>query len=611
MKTRKILFSALALVLLVAFMATPVFAEKADGAITGVSIAGTATVGQELTATAAGTPTGTVTYAWYREAKGDITDATKVTTAISGATSATYTLVSADVGNYVYAKATDPGTDGGTAKSFIAKTAVVTPLKTAAEAVKTMKIGEGDDFATDAVKTEGVIAKTGALKLSDIKVELEDDWTAQFSVQTGTAAAKVIAADKIATTTAKIGDKITIVMKAKGPASTAAETPKYLITVAAKELTAVADAALDIANEQITATALSSGTDLYYRVTKAAGAAFAEADKPKAGKWVKAALPLDISKLIGKNPIIIEIVTGTATALPGNDDVATTVFYVMGRPDKIKEKIAIKATGGIEDTVSGGQVAVLEGTTALVQEYKYFTDVAWAPVTATDKYPLGFTAAELWFRQAVVTKKSDETPLTGLTAALAPTPGGPVTKVKLPTAAKDPTVKVDYVKGVVKGSDKWQIYDNANDKWVDMAKADYTFGATENLTNKVLAYNVGYQVRVKAAGAKPASLEAFFIADQIDPAPEETDFAVIGGKLYSKTGYFLTEYKEGTAWKKGLPKLEKDGSLKTNTEIRWQGNAVYRVVASESMKLTWDTTNKVLKFGEDAPAEQGGGGSDD
>jgi hypothetical protein len=85
---------------------------EAGPVISGVpTISGTETVGSTLTATAAsvtGTPTPTRTWQWQRSADGSTGWAD-----ISGATSATYTLVSADENEYVRAVQTETNTSGG------------------------------------------------------------------------------------------------------------------------------------------------------------------------------------------------------------------------------------------------------------------------------------------------------------------------------------------------------------------------------------------------------------------------------------------------------------------------------------------------------------------
>jgi hypothetical protein len=105
----------------------------AGAAITGVSVAGSASVGSTLTATTAGTPAGTVVYTWY-----DCTSAvaaasiSPVSSDPAGCTAnagsgTTYTLVAGDYGFYVTAKAVD---NGATAFVATSTTLVTEPAPT-------------------------------------------------------------------------------------------------------------------------------------------------------------------------------------------------------------------------------------------------------------------------------------------------------------------------------------------------------------------------------------------------------------------------------------------------------------------------------------------------
>jgi hypothetical protein len=91
--------------------------------ISGVTISGVTTQGQTLTATpgtVTGSPTPTVTYQWQRDVAGNASYSN-----ISGATSNTYTLVSADTGNKVRVVATAANGVGSNATANSSATALI------------------------------------------------------------------------------------------------------------------------------------------------------------------------------------------------------------------------------------------------------------------------------------------------------------------------------------------------------------------------------------------------------------------------------------------------------------------------------------------------------
>ena len=122
---------------------------------TTAAVSGTTTVGQSLTGsvTFAGSPTPSVTYQWYRcTASGSATTSVPETcTAITGATSTSYTQTTADAGYFLRFGATATNASGGATSISAATAAVAMPAPTAVDLTTSSDTGSStsDNLTND------------------------------------------------------------------------------------------------------------------------------------------------------------------------------------------------------------------------------------------------------------------------------------------------------------------------------------------------------------------------------------------------------------------------------------------------------------------------------
>jgi hypothetical protein len=152
---------------------------EAAPVISGVpTISGTETVGSTLTATAAsvtGTPTPTRTWQWQRSADGSTGWAN-----ISGATASTYTLVSADLNQYLRVSQIETNTSGGQTRADSAESAATGQITDLSEYAAN---GFEPDFVVDESATSAPFYRSGGSTVGYSDIYTTDTTAGGLSVQ--------------------------------------------------------------------------------------------------------------------------------------------------------------------------------------------------------------------------------------------------------------------------------------------------------------------------------------------------------------------------------------------------------------------------------------------
>lgn len=185
--------------------------------------------------------------------------------------------------------------------------------------------------------------------------------------------------------------------------------------------------------------------------------------------------------------------------------------------------------------------------------------------------------------------------------------GSKSAKLKIAGTEKAPAVKVDYLKNTLnlKVGDT-EVSTSVSGEW-EKITSDYAKNGLSVVAGKLVfdsgAYGTTLYFRKSATAKKPSSVPVMIIFNTAAPnSPATESFAVNakGDKLLVKQSLGPIEYLSGTTWKKGAPKLTRDGTVYKLAETKVRFAATLTRAPSQTSTISYDGTK--LTVTTDAPA---------